>query len=964
MRAFLAAVCVVPALQLGITTPADAETPGQTPLAVAPVPAIPAPATGGFDAARSTPVDSLTSASSRTYHNADGTHTLVVATGDVRAAGDDGVWRDFDLTAAPASGGGWHAAFAPQSATIEPPLGNSIRVDVPSPSGTFIVSHASAGNVPGTAAPGSVNFLGALAGRTLKVAFQSHGFEESVVVPTPLSQLSYRDDITMPAGITATMTNGQLEFVTASGLVIATFGDAAAFDAGGRKGPVSMTLASQTGRVATVQVSVDRAWSTSADRLWPVTIDPTFSTHSSAGTGSGQGSYDTWVLSAIPALSRWSEHSLEAGNDTGANGVTRAMLRFDTSSIPASALVASSQLQLVTLIPACASCPGQAFSYDAVGLGGHFNATTTWSNQPGLDSYGVVDTEIHTSGSTYTPQFNLSAITQRWVNGTEPNYGVELRGHSESVTSSKWEYVSGDNVDVGTVAPTLSITYDVPPAPAQPLSPSTGSTLATSSPRLTVQASADADGDVLQYYFVATDGPDVGHYYNYQMASGWLLEPVWQMPADAVPEGTTMHWTAYVSDGTSLVSSAFDWTFVNNGPPAAIPESAPALGSIAPFLDAIAADLGARYGGAWADDDAHPTLHIGVVGYDAGDVARVSAALQANPVNYYERYVIDPVIYSYATLSSLYDQIAATFAAEVDPNLYPTLSVSLMPTLNKVEVEAGNSVTIDIARELVSGLIETVGLNAVTFVESPTSAGQAASGRWNYPPYYGGLRIKDRSYAAPDYCSSGFVMRSSYTGPNWVGLTAGHCTTNNTWIDGGPNYNATVGVSTFNNFRPYDTGATNADSVFIGLTSQADATNILYVNSTLNRAVTSSLSDHDFFIGAKVCKTAARTGVTCGRVTREKTSEVISYTDPNGHPREKWNMNIVGSDMDCGRGDSGGPVYRPTSNSVPYKAAAAGIVSMITEYHDYYTNAATEKVCWFTTIRTIERYSDAVLRTS
>lgn len=197
---------------------------------------------------------------------------------------------------------------------------------------------------------------------------------------------------------------------------------------------------------------------------------------------------------------------------------------------------------------------------------------------------------------------------------------------------------------------------------------------------------------------------------------------------------------------------------------------------------------------------------------------------------------------------------------------------------------------------------------------------EAADSRETYPPYKAGRRIidvgkwGDVGYSSAGNCTAGFTVYINTSPYLKQGSTAGHCTATNTWIrttwNGSSNVN-TVGVTNFNSLV---TG--NCDCVRIGPSYQSQFGNLLYVNSTLTRSVTSRTRTDRMVKGTtQVCSSAWKTGVLCGIYRQYPIT--LYYEDTNQYVNfaAKWDGNIQG-------GDSGGPIYIPVSTG---SASAVGM---------------------------------------
>jgi len=150
---------------------------------------------------------------------------------------------------------------------------------------------------------------------------------------------------------------------------------------------------------------------------------------------------------------------LRVGFSTG-SGNYRTLLKFDVSSIPAGATIASADLNL--------------YYYAAAGIDGDpldisvyrttvdwTEGSLTWSKAQNYASppYDTV-TIIKGSGAGYKA-WDITSLVQNWVDGTYNNYGVLLRAPTQSGSSI---YRTFRSKEYGSYAPELEVTYIAPPA--------------------------------------------------------------------------------------------------------------------------------------------------------------------------------------------------------------------------------------------------------------------------------------------------------------------------------------------------------------------------------------------------------------------------------------------------------------------------------------------------------------------
>jgi RHS repeat-associated protein len=158
------------------------------------------------------------------------------------------------------------------------------------------------------------------------------------------------------------------------------------------------------------------------------------------------------------------------GNNHGTYGDTRALLDFDTSSIPARVKVMSSELQLWK-----STAPGSGATFDLHELTRDFtesqatwlkaNSTTNWTT-PGGD-YNPAALGSLTTGGTPTrltwkdPQGQTAKFTpaiQRWVDDPAANHGLLIRARDESLSQQRIAVAAGEFAEPA-LRPRLLVEY-------------------------------------------------------------------------------------------------------------------------------------------------------------------------------------------------------------------------------------------------------------------------------------------------------------------------------------------------------------------------------------------------------------------------------------------------------------------------------------------------------------------------
>jgi RHS repeat-associated protein len=538
-----------------------------------------------FDAARSTVVDAATSPTSKVFDNPDGSRTEQLSAGPVRFKDATGTWRDIDTTLAPGPDGTLGPRSTAQRTRLAPAAGATEAV-LETAAGPIGLRHPGAATTTAVAEGSKLTYPRASAGRDLALAVTSVGVAESVVLADAKASTVYRDEFTLPAGVSARSAGTWIEFVDRSGTVVASFGGAVAFDTGpgggpGAVGPVSVTLVSAgpaTGiasaptpgqalapgaraladvsagaaTVATVDVSVDAAWAADARRVFPITIDPvlTYAKKASTTSPSGDG-FSTWIYDApgYTDSSFYGNPYLLVGSGNNGFSKARSILWFNLGTVPDPSVYVTGATLSVYDYTSGSGCVAQPVNL--FGLGEYSQGwATTWNNRPDPDAFAPVATSFPSGPAPcarYYPM-DATALAQRWLGGGATNFGMELRAVDESAADqykALYSEFSGSSV-----APMLSISYDHRPDAAVAVAPTQAEVLRTTTPRLSVATGHDPDiGDTVKYWFRVTTSANAesgAHVAD----SNWIAPTFYDVPAGALRDGVTYYWHVWTFDGT------------------------------------------------------------------------------------------------------------------------------------------------------------------------------------------------------------------------------------------------------------------------------------------------------------------------------------------------------------------------------------------------------------------------------
>ncbi|MEZ0579290.1 DNRLRE domain-containing protein [Nocardioides sp. MH1] len=534
---FVAALCTTALAAGGL-----AVGPGE----VSPAGAVPLPQNAADDPE---PVAELATATSNTYRQPDGSYEYVGYATPINYLDSDGTWQPIDnqLVSSPA------AAYAVENAE------NDYVVKIPEDAGSHPVKIVTAGQwlsfsmagldgspeVDGTEATFTEAPLG-----VNEVTYDSRpdGVKESIVLNAPPSAApTYIYGLAVSAGLEPRIRpSGEIEIVDAA-TDKTVFELPAPFmtDADNvTSNDVTYDL-SANGSEWTLLVRPSLAWLQSDDRAYPVVVDPTVVKNPTT---------DAWITEASPTQVNAGGAYLKVGGGSGDR--SRSLLRFDISSIPANAVVQSSDgsqpalLQMyldaslsegtgtTTLVAARVSrlepwTPG-ALNWANRGSG------TPWTSAGG--DYGEMSPALTVNlGIANYKNFNVLETVQNWVNKPAwyDNNGFIVMQQPDS-TKKLWFHSL--NTTTG-YPPKLVVKYQMPPNKPTNLTISpvdSTQKVSDSAPTLSAKVT-DPDGGALHAQFSILDNTGT---------------QVWTASGSTVTSGSLS--TAHVPDGVISADNSYN----------------------------------------------------------------------------------------------------------------------------------------------------------------------------------------------------------------------------------------------------------------------------------------------------------------------------------------------------------------------------------------------------------------------
>jgi RHS repeat-associated protein len=324
------------------------------------------------------------------------------------------------------------------------------------------------------------------------------------------------------AGLTPRLgEHGVVELVDGAGVVSMVMPPIETWDSSGSKdAPPAMTggtyALEKAGPGWVLTVSVDEAWLRDPKRVYPVSIDPTFTL----------GIVEWWGYKS-DGTAYYNDGGLRIGNPLHNNTLWRTLFKMDFSSL-AGRTVVGARFDVANIRDATSvdkTWPANVFK----GTDFHFNG---FGDHLANTVIGQVGSFSDARMSTYVQQNTGNAHTWFMITGDE--------------TPNVWTYKKLSavmTVDTGTA----------PPAPTL-VGPADNSVSVSTTPTLSVNPVADPDGDPVSYCFRVATGVDANS--GVVVDSGCQASPSWTVPTGVLQDGVTYTWQVKASSGVTLTPSA------------------------------------------------------------------------------------------------------------------------------------------------------------------------------------------------------------------------------------------------------------------------------------------------------------------------------------------------------------------------------------------------------------------------
>ncbi|MFI5776815.1 PA14 domain-containing protein [Nocardia sp. NPDC051570] len=489
----------------------------------------------GFDP--KTSKESSRSEKSVTYLNANGSHSVVLSQVPVSVADGHGGWLAMDTRVqdkpqsktAAAVRDGAHTEFA---ATADDPA--LLRVDqggVP-----ISLSLNGARKSQRVVKDSTVTYPDALPGQDVDYTVQAGAVKESVIIKDAKSVGDGRWTFTVKLGdgLIPRVKDDSIVITDAKGTQVAGMPPIQVFDSANADSKDKKKTSARTGGKYTLErqgdawsltVSVAKGWLTDKKRVFPITVDPTY-TYGFGNTAETK----TFASDNTPECDTC---GIQVGNalPNGTNQFWRSAFRFDFSNLSGQTVIGA-RMDFQTTGTASTSTPVTSNLYQATNPLG-YNATGTQ----------LTSALIGTAGSMYSSA--LTGYIADRVTAKDTNAWFLLTGGETGDPSFK------------TLQANLIVDYGTPPPAATLAGPVDQSVIATPTPTLSVNPVTNPSGDGTLYCFKVSTGFDGRS--GSLVDSGCLKDPHWTVPKNVLHNGGKYTWTVLTALDGGVTTTTPQW---------------------------------------------------------------------------------------------------------------------------------------------------------------------------------------------------------------------------------------------------------------------------------------------------------------------------------------------------------------------------------------------------------------------
>lgn len=400
----------------------------------------------------------LRTATSDTFLQSDGSRAVKIYTHPVNYRASGGAWEPIESKLARASDGTWHPIASPVPLSLPASLGSgAVELGPAQRRLTFSLRSAAATN--GTASGEQAVYSNVLPGVSVSYFSLPESVRETLSLASSSAPSEYHYSLTLSPGLHASLQPGGSVLVReASGTVAYTIAAPTATDSASipqlpAPGNAHYELA-EGGTVLTLVLN--RAWLDAPSTVYPVKVDPDVYYAEQQDCSLISEAYANWSPCGGPLY--------VGADDASPKDVSRALLRFNLSSIPANSDILRSRLALWF----DEDTNDEPIDIEAHALTRGFTQDATWNTYNGTNSWTIPggdfsselggETKIYNSYKEYWVDWGFTPTVEKWVREPDTNDGILLKAANEEKAGYD-TFFQADN-GLGAPEPNMEVEYE------------------------------------------------------------------------------------------------------------------------------------------------------------------------------------------------------------------------------------------------------------------------------------------------------------------------------------------------------------------------------------------------------------------------------------------------------------------------------------------------------------------------
>jgi RHS repeat-associated protein len=385
---------------------------------------------------------------SKRYLNPDGTYSVKTYLEPIHYKDHDtGKWLPIDSTLVSHGDGTYHNAANSFDISL-PSVANNGLISLSKDGDSISFQPTFAGAVQGKADKNKMKYTGVATDTDLSYDVLSNGLKESIALNSAKAPTTFDFQLNLKGLTYKQKSDGTGNFYqSGSSKPIFVMPKPFMVDANGEFSPaVSYQFQQDKAGNTVVEVVADPTWLQSANRAFPVVIDPSIDYDT--------GISDTFISQSHPDTNYNYQHNYVGGNSSSF-GVARPLFWFYLPTLPTGSVVTSATLNVDNT---AVYEPSQKPTIEVHRITSNWSGSSvTWNTQPSISS--IVDGTYSATNTTAPSAWNIPITTtvKNWYNGIYANQGLELK-YSDETQVIREMLATADTSDP-TDHPSITVNY-------------------------------------------------------------------------------------------------------------------------------------------------------------------------------------------------------------------------------------------------------------------------------------------------------------------------------------------------------------------------------------------------------------------------------------------------------------------------------------------------------------------------